>query len=59
MPISTPVQTCPHTARSFNGTIPCTGAVVCLNCHEILVPNTAPLDSKWLAINFQDYDDAD
>ena len=58
MPISTPAQTCPHTARSFNGGA-WTGAVVCLHCHEILVPGAATPDRKWRAINFEDYDDAD
>ena len=58
MYIETPPKVCPHTARSFNGSIPVTGAVVCLHCHEVLVPNAAPLDRKWRAINFQDDDDA-
>ena len=44
---------CEHLMRSFNGGIPCTGAVICLNCLEILAPNVAPLAEKWLALNFK------
>ena len=57
MHIETPPRACLHTARSFNGSIPVTRAVVCLHCHEILVPKVAPHYKKLMAINFQNYED--